>query len=191
MNLKVAETRYPIHDLIRNRWSARSFAPDPITPEKMNQLFEAASWAFSSMNDQPWRYYYAFKGEKAFDDMLDCLLPSNAIWAQHAAVLILSGAVTRFANGNENRYAAHDVGAANTNLLLEATAENIYGHVLGGYDPDKTAALFPLHEGEIHLAFIALGYQGNPEDLSEPFKTREISKRSRKELKDFAFHYSK
>jgi nitroreductase len=183
---KIAQTQYPVHPLIRNRWSNRAFLDKPIIDDDLMTLFEAASWAPSSMNEQPWRYRFAHRGTPEFQAMHDCLLEGNQPWTKQAAVMILSSAKLRFErNDKPNRHAFHDVGAANALLFMQATEMNIYGHMMGGYDPDKTKALFGLGEDEEAVCFIALGYLGSPDSLEEPFKTREITPRSRKILGDF------
>lgn len=185
---KIPQTQYPILDVLKNRWSARSFSDKKISQETLEQLLESASWAFSSMNEQPWRYIYAFKGEPAFDKMWACLMAGNQPWSKNAAVLMLSLANTKFGNGNANRHAYHDVGAANANLLTEATANNIYGHIMGGFDYAKVQTEFNLPEQLEPVAVIALGYLGEPEQLEEPFRARELNARSRKSLNEISFH---
>jgi nitroreductase len=177
--IKEARTLYPVHPLIKNRFSARSFSDTPISRDTLLRLIEAASWAPSSMNAQPWRYVAAFKGEALFETMKECLLPANRVWAENASVLILSSAITTFSNGMPNRHALYDVGAANANLFTEATSLDIYGHTIGGFDYDKTLKLFNQIPPLEPVAFIALGYLGSPEQLSEPFKQRELTRRER------------
>lgn len=184
---KEAATQYPVHQFIRQRWSARSFADRPIEHDTLMTLLEAASWASSSMNEQPWIYLYAHKGEPAFQQMYDCLLPGNR-WADGAPVLLLSLARKNFAsNGNRNRHALHDVGAANTTLLLQAAAMDIFGHQMGGFDMLKTIETFQIPDDLEVVCFIAIGYLDEPEKLEEPFRTRELTPRKRQALSDFAF----
>lgn len=185
--MKHAPTKYPVHELIRSRWSPRAFAAQPVAPETLAQVLEAASWAFSAMNAQPWRYIYAHQGTAAFDKMVDCLLPGNQPWARHAPVLLLALAKTHFDNGQPNAAALHDVGAANATLLLEATALNLHGHLMGGFDHDRTRQEFSLFDELQPVVFIALGYAGAAEQLDEPFRTREAGARQRLALADFAF----
>jgi nitroreductase len=186
--MKPAPTSYPVHELIRNRWSPRSFADRPIAPATLNQVFEAASWAFSAMNAQPWQYIYAHKSDsEAFQKILDTLLPGNQPWAKHAPVLIMALANTRFENGQPNGAALHDLGAANATLFLEATALDLHGHVMGGFDREKARHDFNLPEGVEPVAVLALGYLGAAEQLEEPFLSREKAARTRKPVAEFAF----
>jgi nitroreductase len=185
--MKIATTINPVHPLIRNRWSARAFADKPIERQTLDTLFEAASWAPSSMNEQPWRYYFAMKGEPAFDQMASCLLNGNEPWAKNAAVLILNTCTLRFKrNDKPNRHAMHDTGAANALLLLQAASMNIYGHQMGGYDPQKTIETFQVPPHTEVVCFMALGYIDHPDTLEEPYRTREITPRSRMQLAEFA-----
>jgi nitroreductase len=184
LSIKEAKTQFPVNPLIRNRFSARAFSEEPIPSDILMRLIEAAAWAPSSMNAQPWRYLAAYRGEKLFETMKDCLLPGNSVWAENASVLLLSYAITTFSNGSFNRHALYDVGAANSNLFTEATSLNIYGHTIGGFDYDRTQREFGILAPQEPVAFIALGYLGNPEILGEPFRQRELTERVRLPLTD-------
>ena len=186
-NPKIPLTIHPINKLFTDRWSARAFAAQPIPEQMLLGMFEAASWAASSMNEQPWLYYYAHKEDSNFQKFADCLLSGNAVWAQHAAVLILSLARKTFAaNGAINRHALYDTGSANTNLMLQATEHGLTGHQMGGFDYDKTREIFQLPDDIEPVVFIALGYPGQPEQLEEPFRSRETTPRTRKPVNAFA-----
>lgn len=187
--MKHALTTYPVHELIRKRWSPRSFASYPVAPETLEQVFEAASWAASAMNEQPWRYVFAHHADQeAFQKMVDCLLPGNQPWAKNAPVLVLALAKTHYDNGNPNGAALHDLGLANANLMLEATALGLHGHFMGGFDAAKTRETFQLPDTLQPVAFIALGYLGEAEQLEEPFLSREKAPRQRKPVSEIAFH---
>ncbi|GAA4417913.1 hypothetical protein GCM10023187_50780 [Nibrella viscosa] len=184
--IKEAHTQYPVAAFIRNRWSPRAFSSQAIPQDELNTLFEAASWASSAMNEQPWLFVYAHRGDEAFQKFADALLPGNKAWAQHAAVLVLTLAHKNYtANGTPNKYYLHDTGAATANLMLQAAELAIYGHIMGGFDRQKTIETFDLPEHIEPVSFIALGYLGNPEELAEPFKSREHAPRHRKELSEF------
>lgn len=189
LNPKIPQTEFPVSDFIKNRWSARSFSEKNISEQTLFTLLEAARWAPSSNNEQPWLYTYAHRTDKQlFDKFHSCLLPGNQPWAKNASVLMLNCARTTFsANGKTNAYAWYDCGAANVNLLNEATLHGIYGHLMGGFDAEKTKVLFHLPGNIQPVVFIALGYLDAPEKLDEPFKTREITPRSRKLIQDFLF----
>lgn len=181
---KPAKTSQPIHGLISQRWSPRSFDSDtPISDRDLEGIFEAARWAASSMNEQPWRYYYAHQSEKkGFQDLLDCLMDGNKIWAKNAAVLVAITYRENFeSNGKKNVTAPHDTGLANAQLVLEALSRNIYAHMMGGYHKDKTIELLDL-KNESPICFMALGYQDTPDALAnEDLKKRERAERTRKD----------
>lgn len=188
MNPKLPQTHYPVLDVIKNRYSARSFATKPIEPDTLHELIEAASWAPSSMNEQPWKYFYAHKGTPAFEQLWSLLLTGNQPWCKDAALLLVSVASKTFVrNGAPNRHYLYDTGAANQNLLLQALSRGIYGHLLGGYQHDKATEYLKLQENEEIACFIALGYLDVPEKLEEPFLTREKTPRSRKPISDILF----
>jgi nitroreductase len=183
--IKIPQTIYPVLDVIKQRWSARSFSEKAITETEMMTLLEAASWASSSMNEQPWSYIYAHKGTVEFEKIGECLAGGNQPWAKNAAVLVLSVVNTHFAsNGQENIHAWYDVGSANILLLLQAASMAIYGHEMGGFSREKVQTLFPLPANKDYTCILALGYLDAAEKLIEPFKTRELTPRSRKPLGD-------
>jgi len=175
-----------IAENIRKRWSIRSFAETPVADDNVKILFEAARWSASSMNEQPWKFLYAHKADaEAFHRFFDCLVPGNREWCKDAAVLVLSLAKKQFnSNGKPNRHAMHDVGAANSTLLIQAAELDIYGHMLGGFDMQKTIDTFQLDDQWEVACFIALGYADAPDRLEEPFKTREVTPRQRKPLNE-------
>ncbi|WP_205711170.1 nitroreductase family protein [Hymenobacter sp. HDW8] len=186
--MRTAPTTYPVSDLIRQRWSPRSFTSQQVNPEDLNRVFEAASWASSAMNEQPWRYIYADQSDpEAFNRLLECLVPANQVWAKHAPVLILSLVKTHYDNGHLNPSALHDVGAANATLTLEATALGLSVHAMGGFDRDRTREQFELPANFEPVAFLALGYAGPAEQLDEPLRSRENAPRQRKPLSEFVF----
>lgn len=183
-SLKEATTEHAVHPIIRQRFSARGFGDAPLTQGTMMTLFEAAAWAPSSMNEQPWRYRYALRGTQQFDLLWSCLSGGNQPWAKNAGALVVcSGSTVLQRNGEPNHYWLHDVGLANANLLLQAASMDIYGHLMGGFDQAKASELLGLIGSKEEIAcFLALGYLGDPETLVEPFKTREHTPRVRRAL---------
>src|SRR6266702_6198279 len=121
---KLAETQYPIHDLLRRRWSPRAFSDRRVEPDKLRSLWEAARWAASSFNEQPWSFIVATRQkQEEHARLLSCLVEKNQQWARLAPVLMVSVAKLKFEKtGKPNRHAFHDVGLAMGNLLVEATA---------------------------------------------------------------------
>ncbi len=184
MSIKIAKTKHDVIDVIKNRWSARSFSDKTISENDLHTLFEAASWAFSANNAQPWEYIYAHREDtEAFHKLHSCLMGGNQPWTKNAAVLMAVLAHKKLDNGHENKAAKHDVGSANATLMLQATSMNIYGHVMGGFDANKAIDVLNVNT-EVHepVVFIALGYLDEAEKLEEPFKTRELTPRTRKPL---------
>ena len=181
--VKIANTQYPVIDLIKNRWSARSFSTEEISDEDLHTIVEAASWAPSANNEQPWKFRTAKNGEEKFDKILSTLMPGNQAWCKNAAAFICIYASNTFeASGKPNAWASHDVGIATGYLLLQATAMEIYCHPMAGYDQQKFREEFPIDETLVPQCIIALGYLDEAEKLEEPFKTRETTPRSRKPI---------
>ncbi len=116
----LAALDHPVHSLIERRWSPYAFADKPVDPADLHSLLEAARWAPSSFNEQPWRFIVATRDDpEIFQRLLDCLAPANQEWAGKVPVLMLSVAALRFAkNGKPNRHALHDVGLASAMLAL-------------------------------------------------------------------------
>jgi nitroreductase len=181
---KQAATRYPVHPLIRERWSPRAFAARPVDRETLGSLLEAARWAASSFNEQPWLFVVARREDgPAFERVLGCLLPGNQAWAQKAPVLLLSLARTTFArDGRPNRHAFHDVGAATAQLALQATALGLAAHAMAGIDLDHIRAEYALPDDVEPVAAIAVGWPGDPDTLPERQREREKAPRQRKSL---------
>ncbi len=178
-----------VHPLIASRRSIRAFAATAIAPEVLNQLFEAARWAASSSNVQPWQYIFAHHQQpEAYAKLLDCLNPSNQVWAQKAPVLAVSLALKFNPNGSVNKYAFHDVGAANAQLSLQAAAVGLSVHQMGGFSAEKVIAAFNLPPETEPVSMLAIGYPGNAADLPEPLQQRENAPRERKPQESFVFN---
>lgn len=189
MRRKTADNTYPIHDLIKDRWSPRSFSDKSVEPEKLQSILEAARWASSSMNEQPWAFILATKDDpENYNKLLDCLMEGNRVWAQHAPVLLLTLAKNRFErNDKTNNHASHDLGLAIGNLVLQATHLGLYLHQMGGFSAEKARTNFDIPESYQPITTIAMGYAGNVEQLPEKYQAMETSARSRNPLKDFVF----
>jgi nitroreductase len=185
---KSADTQYPIHDLMRQRWSPRAFDDRPIELDKLRSLFEAARWAPSSNNEQPWRFLVATKEKKAeYDRLFNCLVEGNQQWALHAPMLVLSVAKLQFEDGSPNRHAFHDTGMAAENLVLQATAFGLVAHQMAGFRIDQARVDCQIPEGYEPLAMIAVGYPGDPAQLSDRLRAREGQPRVRKALTEFVY----
>jgi len=186
---KPADTQYPVHELIRERWSPRAFADRSLEPGRLQSLLEAARWAPSCFNEQPWRFIVAERAdEEEFQSMVDCLTPLNQAWAKEAAVLILSVAAKTFErNDNANRHALHDVGLSVMQLILQATADGLHAHQMAGFDSEQARRTYSIPEGFEPVAVVAIGYAGDPELLAEELRERELAPRSRRSQEEFVF----
>jgi nitroreductase len=184
---KPASTEIPLHELIRNRWSPRAFADKTVPPEVLRSLFEAARWAPSSNNEQPWAYLVATKDDaENFAKMLGVLVEFNAGWAKDAPVLALSVAhTTTQRDGKPNRVALHDVGSATAQLTFEANARGLQVHQMAGFDAEKARQTFAIPPDWEPVAAMAIGYPGNPESLPDKLRDRELAPRTRKPLGEF------
>jgi nitroreductase len=175
---------------IQKRYSPVVFSNTRISDEILFKLFEAARWAPSSYNDQPWNFIYGRKGEdEVYDILFDTLMDANKTWAKSAPVLALSVAnMISPTTNKENRYAFHDTGMAVGNLLLQAAAMDVYVHQMGGYSKSKARNNLNIPKTNEPVAMIAIGYKGNLKDFPEDIQKKENKKRVRKELKDFVWN---
>ncbi len=186
---KPAETQFPLHDLLKRRWSPRAFSDQPMGRDQLHALLEAARWAPSSSNEQPWRFIVATKAEPMdYDRLLACLMEGNRKWAFRAPVLMLSVARMAFEeDGRPNRHAFHDVGLATENLLLQAAALGLVAHPMAGFDIEQARADLKIPSGYEPVAMIAVGYPGELSVLPDYLQQRELKPRERKPLTEIAF----
>lgn len=183
-----ADTDAPIIDVLRERWSPIIISDKVIEPAKVASLFEAARWAASSYNEQPWRYIYAQKGEPGREQIEALLMDGNA-WAKNAGLLMISfykKTLTR--NGKPNRVALHDLGAANFAIELEATALGLFAHQMGGFYDDKANAALGVPEDYYPGSMMAVGYMGDVAGAPEDLRKKQESARTRNPTPSFAFH---
>jgi nitroreductase len=178
-----------VHPLIAGRRSIRAFASTSVGSETLTSLMEAARWAPSSMNEQPWSFIVAAKANKSdFNRLLGCLLEFNVQWAQHAPVLLLSVARLTFeSTGELNRHAFHDVGQAIANLTFQATASGLLVHQIAGFDVEKARREFSIPQDYEPVAAAAIGYPGDSAELSEKLRKKDAIPRQRKPLTNFVF----
>jgi nitroreductase len=184
-----APNRYPIHELMRLRFSGRSFDPKPVETEKILSILEAACWAPSSSNEQPWAFVVGVKGEKdGWDAILGSLMEANRAWARMAPVMVLACARKSYARGGQpNAHSWYDLGAACENLHLEAVAQGLRTHPMGGFDPNKARESLGLPKDVDPVAVIAMGYAAPPDELMEPYKERETAPRKRKPFEESVY----
>ncbi|MEL7833331.1 nitroreductase family protein [Fodinibius sp. Rm-B-1B1-1] len=186
---KLADTEYPIHELLQKRWSPRVFSEKPIDDDILTQLFEAARWAPSSYNEQPWRFIVARKeDQEAYSKLASVMNEFNEGWAKGAPVLVLALTKTTFdLDGRENPHAAHDLGQAIAHLTFEATRHDLYVHQMAGISPERAKNIYDLPENITPKTMFAIGHKGNPESLDEKLQQQETSPRKRKKLDNIVF----
>jgi nitroreductase len=184
---KPASTEHAIHNLISHRWSPRAFDPKPVPIDALRSLFEAARWAPSSSNEQPWAYLVATKDNaEEFEKLTSVLVEFNANWAKHAPVLALAVYEKNFAKNNSpNRNGEYDTGAATAMLCIEATARGLFVHQMAGFDPEKARELYGIPAGWEAIAAMAIGYPGDASKLPAPLDAREVAPRERKPIREF------
>ena len=187
---KPAETTHPILEALSRRWSPRAFASTPVEPEKLNRLFEAARWAASSFNEQPWRFIIATQDQpEAFEQVASCLVPTNQAWARQAPLLGLTLAKKTFTRGGKpNRVYVHDVGLAMGNLSAQATHEGLFVHQMAGIDQQAVIDTFAVPDDFEPVAGFAVGYGGDADSLPEDWmREAEKQPRTRSAFADFIY----
>ena len=187
--IKKANTKHKVIELIKNRWSPRSFSNKAIDQESIKSLFEAASWAASAFNEQPWRFIYAMKDNNTiYNKILATLIEWNQNWAKAAPLLILTIAKLNFSHNNEpNRTTFYELGQAIGQLGLQASSMDLFVHQMSGFDHKKAEKDFNIPTGYTAISVLAVGYLGKAEDLSEDLKKMELTPRTRNELNSFVF----
>lgn len=166
--------QHAIEDLILHRWSPRAMSGESISDEELMQLFEAARWAPSSYNNQPWRFVYAKRDTPAWDIFYDLLVQFNKDWAKNAAVLVVIVSRDTFEyNGKPSKTHSFDTGAAWQNLSLQGTAQGLVVHGIEGFDYKKAKELLHIPDGYTVEAMCAIGKPGKKEDLPAEMQERE------------------
>jgi nitroreductase len=186
---KPAPVQFPIHNLLKHRWSPRAFADRDVDSSVLRSLFEAARWSPSSYNGQPWYFIYATRKEpESFQRVLSCFVEFNSGWAKNAPVIGISVARLNFENnGSPNRHAYHDVGQAMANLAIEAVANGLQVHQMAGILVDKAREALSIPQGFDPVAGFALGYPGDPQKLPDQLREREVAPSERRTAESFVF----
>ena len=186
--LKHAPEEAGVDHLIRRRWSPRAYSEKEVPMAELKRLFEAARWAASSSNEQPWRFLVGRRGDETYQKIFNALVEGNQSWAKSAPVLVLSVAKKTFtSNGKPNAYGMHDTGAASATLALQATADGLHTHSMAGFDREQARASFAIPSDYEIGAVTAIGYLGDPASLPEHLHKMEVSPRQRKPLEEFVF----
>ena len=189
MSVKLANTDHPVHELVAKRFSPYAFANRDVSLEDLRSLFEAARWAPSSYNEQPWSYIVATRQDPAESErLLSCLVEGNQAWAKAAPVLALGVARTRFVrNDKPNAAATHDLGSASAHLTFEATARGIAVHQMIGIVPERARELYGIPDHSEALTGLAIGYASEASEAPEDLRKRDEAPRERKSLEEFVF----
>lgn len=186
MTKKTANTPVEIDRLIAERWSPRAFdAVKEIDETQLGALIEAARWAPSCFNEQPWRYVVCNKhsDEVAWQYAISCLAPKNQLWAKDAPLLLMACASDAFShNGNANRWAQYDTGAASENICLQAASMGLFAHQMGGFDTERAREIFKIPSQVTPMAMIAIGHYGDINRLDADFVDSEQAAREREPL---------
>jgi len=183
-----APASHPIHQVVADRWSPYVFDERTVPKAELLSLFEAARWAPSSYNEQPWRFILGTRDEpQLFEQVLSCLVDGNQAWAKHASALALGVVSENFdRNGKPNAAAEHDLGLAAATLSFEATARGLAVHQMIGILPDRARDVFHIPGGYHALTGIAIGYTGRPEEQPE-LAERDRERRPRRPLHQIVF----
>jgi nitroreductase len=187
---KPAATEHPVLDAVRERWSPRAFDGQPLDPDALRSLFEAARWSASSFNEQPWRWLLAVRDDSnAFAKMLSCLGEWNQRWARSAGALAMGVArVTYAKNGKPNHHAWYDLGQSSALMAVQAAALGLQIHQMGGIEPARVKEIYGVPDGHEVVVGIAIGRQGDPETLpDEDMLKSERAERKRRALAESVF----
>ncbi|HNW89492.1 MAG TPA: nitroreductase family protein [Bacteroidales bacterium] len=173
-----------VADAIKQRYSPLAFTDEIPCEEIIMHLFDAARWAPSAFNEQPWRFIYTTKeAPEKYDKLFDCLVDANKEWAKTASVLILVLAKRNFSHNNKpNYFHMYDTGMAFENLIIRASEMNIFVHQMGGFSQEKARENFKISEEYSVISVAALGYEGDTRVLSDQLQQRAQKVRTRKEI---------
>lgn len=185
-----SELEAPVLKVIENRRSRRAYSSQSVEPEKIQSLFEAARWAPSSVNEQPWVYIYATKDQpELWNKIFEALNPNNQVWAKDAYLLVVSLSRKNYIrNGLANNSARYDLGAANAFLSLQAVELGLNVHQMGGYNPETARKNLNIPEEFDLNVIIAIGYPGNANALPDSLKLREEAPRQRYTTENFVYN---
>ncbi len=182
---KRAVTEYPINDILANRWSPRSFDPGAVlTPADLGPAFEAARWAPSANNLQPWQFIVGYRGDETFTRIVEDLSGFNQSWAADAGALVVAVANTVTASGRANSYARYDLGQSVAHFTIQATANGLATHQMGGFDIEALTVALDVSEPWEIVSLIAVGSLGDPNRLPEERRDAETGPRERKPLSE-------
>ena len=175
MNIKeFRKQEHGVHEIFLQRWSPRAMSGGDVDEATLLNLFEAARWAPSANNNQPWRFIYARRNTPRWEVFFDLLAEGNQIWAKNAAVLIAVISKTTFDSGSPARTHSYDAGAAWVSLALQGSLKNLVVHCMQGFDYDKAKEVLRVPDDYAVEAMIAVGHPGKKEDLPDYLQKREF-----------------
>jgi nitroreductase len=187
MSSRIAVTDHPIDPALAGRWSPRAFANRAVEQHSIASLFEAARWAPSANNLQPWAFIHASRGTEDFDRLLGCLKQTNALWAGEAAVLALAVVNPTKPDGSINPHARYDLGQAVAHLTFQAIALGLHVHQMAGFDPELARAQLNIPDHHEAVTTMAIGYLGEASDLPASLQEKELAARTRRPAATFVF----
>jgi len=176
---------FTLADVLEQRWSPRAFARDEVLDQnRLGPAFEAARWSPSSGNSQPWSFVVGFRGDDAFQTIVGTMASGNQVWAEHAGALVANIASVVDAEGKPQSHAIYDLGQAVAHFSVQATAQGLMVHQMGGFDAQTLGRELGLDSSQRVVTIMAVGSLGDPADLPEKFQEREAQPRVRKPLSD-------
>lgn len=185
---------FVLTNLLEQRWSPRAFARDEVlTQDTLGSACEAARWSPSSGNSQPWLFVVGFRGDTTFSTILETLASGNQVWAEHAAVLVANIAAVVDAEGKPQSHAIYDLGQAVAHFTVQATADGLMVHQMGGFDAQTLGRELGIESTQRVVTVMAVGSMGDPADLPEKLQEREAKPRERKPLSEIvggSAHYA-
>lgn len=185
---KKAKTNYPIHEILEQRWSPRAFDGVKIERSKLQRIFEAARWAPSASNEQPWHFIIGEQGDESFKMIFETLVEFNQLWVKTAPLAgITVGRINGLKSGEPSDWYKYDVGQAIAHMSFQATHEGLYVHQMGGFDRDKAVELFDIPEGYDAITAFAIGNIGDYKVLHPNLQKSELAERTRKIMDEFVF----
>lgn len=185
---KEAKNQYPLHPLIKRRWSPRAFSDRPVEKEKLQSLFEAARWSPSAMNEQPWSFIVGIRDDETWKKIFDSLADGNKLWTHSSPVLMIVAGKKIFSSSQKPyTHYQYDSGQSAAYLTVEAMNQGLFVHQMAGFDAEKIISAFSIPADYHPLTAVAIGYPGDPETLHEALRKREFAERSRNDFGDFVF----
>ena len=185
---------FTVMDVLEQRWSPRAFDRDEVLDEnRLGPAFEAARWSPSSGNSQPWTCMVGFRGDDVFQTIVGTMASGNQVWAEHAGAVVANIASVVDAEGNPQSHAVYDLGQAVAHFTVQATADGLMVHQMGGFDAQTLGRELGLDSSRRVVTLMAVGSIGDPADLPEKLQQREAQPRSRKSLSEIvrgSAHYA-